>query len=191
MHRFYEKNKCLPRSAIYDEAGRPLLSWRVALLPYMGEQALYNEFHLDEPWDSEHNSTLIPKMPKFYSNPRVADIKEGETTFLAASGLGTAFDLRKAIPFEAFVDGVSRPILVVEVGPKKSVPWTQPVDLSVDKMESVEPLHFDTTGKTLAVCMDAAVWTFPKTIEYKDLRRYFMLDDGDGGALHRGAIEVR
>ncbi len=55
-----------PTAAILDKNGKPLLSWRVALLPYIEQDALYRQFKLDEPWDSEHNKKLIAQMPKIY-----------------------------------------------------------------------------------------------------------------------------
>ena len=43
------------------------LTWRVAILPDLGQKALYDKFHLDEPWDSEHNLTLLDQMPDVYA----------------------------------------------------------------------------------------------------------------------------
>jgi hypothetical protein len=42
------------------------LSWRVHLLPALGLKSLHSEFHLDEPWDSKHNSQLVSKMPSIF-----------------------------------------------------------------------------------------------------------------------------
>ena len=65
-----QKDKsAFPRRAIYSKQGKPLLSWRVQLLPYLDAKALYDEFHLDEPWDSEHNRKLIDRMPEVYRSP--------------------------------------------------------------------------------------------------------------------------
>src|SRR5262245_66309297 len=50
--------------------GASQLSWRVHILPFIEEEALYKEFHLDEPWDSPHNKALIAKMPAVFRNPR-------------------------------------------------------------------------------------------------------------------------
>ena len=61
----------LPATASYNKQGKPLLSWRVHLLPYLEHENLYKEFHLDEPWDSEHNKKLIDQMPAIYHRPRV------------------------------------------------------------------------------------------------------------------------
>src|SRR5262249_49160883 len=39
----------LPAQAIFGKDGKPLLSWRVTILPFLEGEALYKEFHLDEP----------------------------------------------------------------------------------------------------------------------------------------------
>ena len=69
MHIYHEVNGRLPPAAITDKDGKPLLSWRVAILPYVEQQALYNKFKLDEPWDSPHNKALIEEMPAVYACP--------------------------------------------------------------------------------------------------------------------------
>src|SRR4051794_12988968 len=72
---------------IADKTGRPLLSWRVVLLPYLGEQKLYEEFRLNEPWDGEHNKKLIEKMPGVYAPVR-GRAKVGETVYQRFVGPG-------------------------------------------------------------------------------------------------------
>jgi RNA polymerase sigma factor (sigma-70 family) len=56
----------LPPPAITDKNGKPLLSWRVAILPFIEQEALYKQFKLDEPWDSPHNKKLLARMPKVF-----------------------------------------------------------------------------------------------------------------------------
>src|SRR4051794_10739862 len=56
----------LPPARVYDKDGRPLYSWRVLILPYLGEKKLYEEFRLDEPWDGPHNKKLLAKMPEVF-----------------------------------------------------------------------------------------------------------------------------
>ena len=60
----------MPPPAIYSKDGKPLLSWRVAVLPYIEQGPLYNQFKLDEPWDSAHNKKLLALMPKLYEPVR-------------------------------------------------------------------------------------------------------------------------
>ena len=71
-HAYHDAFNSFPPAAITSKEGRPLLSWRVALLPHLDEGALYNEFHLNEPWDSAHNSKLIARMPAVYRCPSMA-----------------------------------------------------------------------------------------------------------------------
>ena len=78
MHNYEATYGSFPASAIYGPDGTtPLLSWRVALLPYLGETALYKQFRLDQPWDSPHNKKLLARMPAVY---RVAALQPKEAT---------------------------------------------------------------------------------------------------------------
>jgi hypothetical protein len=81
----------LPAHAIYSADGKPLLSWRVQILPFLEERALYDQFHLDEPWDSEHNRTLVAKMPAAFQNPNLP-LPAGKTNYLGVVGEPCIFD---------------------------------------------------------------------------------------------------
>ena len=70
---------------IYDQEGKPLLSWRVRLLPYLDQQAVYEQFHLDEPWDSPHNRKLAAVVP-VYASPTIAIASPEMTCYLALAG---------------------------------------------------------------------------------------------------------
>jgi hypothetical protein len=133
MHNHHDANKKFPAPAIADKEGKPLLSWRVHILPYIEEGELYKEFHLDEPWDSEHNKKLIPRMPAVYLNPSRNYLGDGTTTYLLPTGEGTLFkDLTKPISLREIIDGTSRTIAVLEVAEERAVPWTKPDDLKFD-----------------------------------------------------------
>lgn len=125
----------LPTQAICDADGKPLLSWRVAILPYVEEGALYERFHLDEPWDSEHNRALIPLMPAFLTDPAATpeQIRAGLTTVQLVTGADTVFrGPDQVLGVEEIVDGTSRTLAVIEVAPDLAVPWTKPADHPFD-----------------------------------------------------------
>jgi prepilin-type processing-associated H-X9-DG protein len=132
--RDYEATKgSLPPAAIVDKGGRPLLSWRVAILPYLEEAPLYAKFHLDEPWDSPHNLALLEPMPGVFACPSDSDRKTGMTNYEAVIGPDTAFTpdfkpLRSR--FQDFPDGLDRTLLIGES--RRCVPWTKPEDLALD-----------------------------------------------------------
>ncbi len=133
MHNYHDTHKHLPSPAICDPDGKPLLSWRVAILPFIEEQKLYDRFKLDEQWDSPHNIKLLPEMPVIYGVPPGAVvIAEPGTTFCQVIvGPGAAFETGRELRMPGdFPDGMSNTILVVHGG--RAVPWTKPEDLTYD-----------------------------------------------------------
>ena len=62
IHNYDAANLSFPPAK--GRAGQEL-SWRVHILPYLDEMQLYEQFNLDEPWNSPHNLTLVDKMPEF------------------------------------------------------------------------------------------------------------------------------
>ncbi len=135
FHNYYDRHKTLPTNS-YNEEGKPLLSWRVHILPYLESgQAIYDQFHLDEPWDSEHNRPLIEKMPAIYADPdsaMQAINRQGKTIFLVPVGEKLVFQGSTAATFREITDGTSNTIMLVEVAPERAVVWTQPEDWQVD-----------------------------------------------------------
>jgi hypothetical protein len=119
-----------PAHASYDADGKPLLSWRVHILPFLEKQDLYNQFHLDEPWDSPHNITLIPLMPEIYLDPNSQlPAAAGKTHYLGSKGEGQFFEgTAEGRPVRTITDGTSNTIAVVQVNDDRTVPWTSPDD---------------------------------------------------------------
>ncbi len=123
----------LPPAAACDTDGKPLLSWRVLLLPYIEEKPLFDEFRLDEPWDSEHNLKLLPRMPRMYEArwKRVIDVRPHHTVLRVFVGPGAAFEWNRGFSIkDDFPDGLSNTLLYVESGPP--VPWTKPDEIAFD-----------------------------------------------------------
>jgi prepilin-type processing-associated H-X9-DG protein len=132
MHNHHSAMGGLPAAAIVDQRGKPLLSWRVALLPYLDQNPLYQKFHLDEPWDSPHNKELLKYMPAVYGCPsRNLAGEPGMTAYRVFSGPHALFHPTRRTPFTEVTDGISNTIMVVESA--QAVPWTKPDELPFDK----------------------------------------------------------
>ncbi|GIW80900.1 MAG: hypothetical protein KatS3mg105_2707 [Gemmatales bacterium] len=101
-----------------------MLSWRVALLPYLGEKALYAQFRLDEPWDSEHNKQLLKRMPQCYRAPDSHDWRAPwKTRDVVFTGKHTIFEGPQGIKGD---DVNPRTILLALVPVESAVAWTKP-----------------------------------------------------------------
>jgi hypothetical protein len=133
MHNYESVHGQLPPAAVCSSSGKPLLSWRVLVLPYIEQQELYEKFHLDEPWDSPHNLALLPRMPATYAPPggKAWKVPPHHTVCKVFVGPGAAFEGREGLSLKSdFPDGTSNTFLVVEAG--TPVPWTKPEDLPFD-----------------------------------------------------------
>ena len=128
MHVYHDVNKTFPPAFIADKQGKQLLSWRVAILPYIEQDHLYKQFHLDEPWDSEHNKKLIAKMPALYGSPASKVAKDGKTAYLTLRGESTVFPGKNGIQFRDIPDGTSNTIMTIEADDQHAVEWTKPDD---------------------------------------------------------------
>lgn len=128
MLKYAAHNGHLPPLFSANANGSPLLSWRVHILPFIGQQALYDRFHLDEPWDSPHNVELVSQMPAVFTSPEFTN-KPGQTPFLAIAGPGTMFDGIYGRPLSDATDGPQHTVLLTMGDPDHTSIWTSPGNL--------------------------------------------------------------
>jgi RNA polymerase sigma factor (sigma-70 family) len=187
---FESANGCLPTD-IRDKNGKALLSWRVAVLPYLGKDDLRKEFHLDEAWDSEHNKKLLARMPDIL---RVSFQLEDaiETYYQVFAGSGTPFDPKaiERVPGGEFPhlyrstvkvadgipDGTANTLGVAEAG--QPVPWTKPVDLSYDPKKPLPLLVGPFSDVLHVTTVDGRVHSLRRDTDNKVLRA--MIESADG-----------
>ena len=165
LHNAHDTYAMFP-AGIVGPKGQLGLSWRVAILPYLDEGALYKEFKLDEPWDSEHNKKLIEKMPKVFEAPGTV-LARGKTFLRSFSGpqgfipgppsapVGPKGTSAPKVPgftpwagqppgstargrvLHGIPDGTSNTLMVVEAA--EPVEWTKPEDLAFSDMGGSGP----------------------------------------------------
>jgi hypothetical protein len=121
-----------PPAAIRKD-GQALLSWRVALLPFICEGALYRAFRLDEPWDSDHNKALLHEIPSLYAAVISERAPRGATYYQGFLGPGALFDGEEGTRIADVLDGLSWTLMIVEAA--QPVPWSKPEDVPFDEAE--------------------------------------------------------
>jgi prepilin-type processing-associated H-X9-DG protein len=182
FHVFHDANGAFPRD-ITDKNGKPLLSWRVAVLPYIEQAALYQKFKLDEPWDSANNKPLAEMNIQPYLDPRGKATK-GFTVYQSFSGTGALMS-GKALKFNQITDGTSNTFMVVEAG--EAVPWSKPADVAFDAKKPLPKLGGIFDGDFNVAFCDGSVRFVKKGVKDEILKNYITTAGAE--ALGRNDLE--
>jgi prepilin-type processing-associated H-X9-DG protein len=133
MREYEAAQGSFPPAYVVDKHGKPLYSWRVLLLPYLGQQDLYDQFHLEEPWNSENNQQVSKVTLELFQCPGQPDTKLATTNYMMVVGEHTISNGRQARKITEITDGLTDTILLVEVA-DSLIYWAQPEDLRFDKL---------------------------------------------------------
>jgi len=175
FYNYQDKHGALPTNLLSTDK-KPLLSWRVQILPFLEQDALYAQFKLDEPWDSDHNKQLVAKIPKLYAPVR-GKADPGTTYYQAFGGSNGWLKPGARFP-KSFPDGTSNTIICAEAA--TPVVWTKPEDL-VFNGKDVPALGGLFDGKFHAAMGDGTVNRFRKGVDEDVLK--LLIDPADGKAL--------
>ncbi|MGB7325855.1 MAG: DUF1559 domain-containing protein, partial [Rubripirellula sp.] len=163
-----------PPPMIRDAKQKPMHSWRVLLLPYLGEDELYNRFNLQLAWDHPANQNAAGfGMPKVYQHP-AANMNGiyGQSSYFLVTGPGTLFPARGALGPSDSTDDPSQTILITEaVFNSPTSLWTEPIDLDITRMQGNVGSGFGnepgglTSGGAAIVTTDGRGHFIPDTID--------------------------
>jgi hypothetical protein len=172
MHAYHGEHGCFPPAATYSRDGRPLLSWRVLLLPYLSNgryRRLYNEFQLDKPWDSPDNLIRMRYMPAVYA-PVGDDVKAAlDTTYYQVfTGPTTPFPEKGRMTIVGIRDGDANTVLITEAA--EPVPWTQPRDIPYDPSKPLPKLGGQFSNGFFAALANQTVRFLPRSLSETTLR---------------------
>jgi hypothetical protein len=170
MYNYASTYGSLPPAYIADKStGKPLLSWRVAILPFLEQNSLYQQFHLEEPWDSPHNKPLIAGMPTTYRSLGSANAA-GKTRFLTLRHKDSAFPGKDKIRLADITHGLSNTILAVEADEAHAVIWTKPDDLEFNPQKPTAGLTGQPTRGFFAAFCDGSVRFIQDSIDAEFLQ---------------------
>ena len=132
MHNYHDRRWAIFPADIIGPAGKPILSWRVPLLPYLEQDNVYKQLDLTKPWDDPRNAKLLAKMPDVF---RVygRDPKEKGLTYFADADDAAAVPggptpihvPGRRLRLSDIADGTSNTIMAV-VEAADAVSWARP-----------------------------------------------------------------
>ncbi|MFN0055765.1 MAG: DUF1559 domain-containing protein [Planctomycetales bacterium] len=167
MHNYADVNKSFPPAVLYGPDGKTPYSWRVALLPYLEQDALFRQYNFNEPWDSANNKQILAKMP-----PQLRDPNEPATStnasYFALTGPDTVFSGKDGTGFAKILDGTSNTLMIVEA--QRDIPWTKPEDIPYAADKNLPKLGGHYPEGFLALFCDGAVRFIAKALDEKTLR---------------------
>ncbi|EAQ77573.1 hypothetical protein DSM3645_08236 [Blastopirellula marina DSM 3645] len=165
LHYYHDTFGAFPPAYLADENGKPMHSWRVLILPFLEEHALYDRYDFSQPWDGPENLELLPELPECYEDPRLETDDPGLTTCQVIAAPGAVFDPEFGpVKFPDITDGTPNTILVIEnLG--RPVPWTKPVDMNWDDVAAGVPLYNAPRDIVVVVMVDGSV----RRIQKEDL----------------------
>jgi hypothetical protein len=136
---FQEYYGCLPPACIPDEHGKPMHSWRVLILEFMGWELLYQKYDFSEPWNGPHNAQLAEEFHQRYGTwlqCRSEDQAEPMwTSYVAVVGRGTLWSGQSP---GRVTHAAAGKILVLEVA-NSGIHWMEPRDLTLEQALAVAP----------------------------------------------------
>ncbi len=173
----YHKDKGkFPPAVTLSKEGKPLLSWRVQILPYLGHNLLYKQFKQNEPWDSEHNKKLIRRIPPSFRETQ-DDLNKGTTPFQAPVGLATIFPPGgTGTNLIQIINELSNTIMIVKVPEDKSAIWTKPEDWEIDVNLSAKELLKGFTNAIVFACADGEVKTMPLKVAEDNIKSMLAIE---------------
>ena len=199
MQNYQQRYECFPPAFIPDENGKPKHSWRVLILPFLEQDALYRDYRFDEPWDSPHNIALSLRMPSVYCCPTETAPGTSQTSYAMIVGPHAISDGPTPRKMGDITDGLSTTIMVAECAGAR-INWLEPRDLDAEKTTNVEmdrgdgknPLDAIRTchpkGANVLFC-DGTTRSINYAVDEKFLKAMLTIDGGETISMeYLGAI---
>ena len=189
LNNYHDTYGSFPPAYVADDKGRPIHSWRVLILPFVGESQLYNRYRFEEPWNSPHNMKLVSMRPSVFRCPSENSECRTCTSYVAVIGPHTTWRNDRPVRLADVTDGACNTWAVVEVA-DSGITWTEPRDLHVLQMapginaptgQGISSSH---PGGAYVVCIDGSVHfvsdaSCTTALSPEDIRSLLTIDRGD------------
>jgi hypothetical protein len=182
---YHDAKGSLPPAYLTDANGKPMHSWRVLVLPYLGYKKLYAQYDFSEPWNGPHNRLLTDPMPQEYRcTAHEFDLHKQTTDFVAVVGPETAWPGATSIQFKDITDGVHQTIVLVEVA-NSNIHWMEPremrfddaiVGVNVDRVKGISSTH---AGQVSALTAGGHVFFLEKNTPPETVRAMLTIAGGE------------
>ena len=185
LHNYHATHNCFPPAVITDENGRPRYSWRVAILPYLEQPALFDQYDRNEAWDGPNNSALANTVVPTFRCPSDGEPGQCTTSYVMITGEGTmGGEPNEAVDMSDVRDGMSNTILVVEVA-GSGIHWMEPRDLTIDEVlgginnPSGTGIRSNHPGGAMVLLADACVQFLDESATAEQLKAFCTRDGGE------------
>ncbi|GIW93858.1 MAG: hypothetical protein KatS3mg110_1899 [Pirellulaceae bacterium] len=189
LRNYYADYGQLPPVVVKAADGTPMHSWRVLLLPYLGYEALWANYRLDQPWNSPANQAVAMTIPAEYQD--TSQLGSNTTPFLAITGPNAAWTIAETRQSAKFAEPAQQIILVMEMA-GSNILWTQPVDADLSKISfTINGKHpigprAGHSGGPHVMAMDGSVYQLRPDLPDHMVRS--LLDATDGATLSMGTV---
>jgi hypothetical protein len=179
LHNYHDMYGFFPPAYIADSQGKPMHSWRVLILPQLGEDALYRDYDFSQPWDNPKNHALLNRIPAVYQCPSHDHRHHPTATaYAGVFGEACAFQGEKPRHIKDFRDGLDQTLIVGEaVGAK--IPWTKPEDIDVSRhgrLNDPQGFSSDHAGGFQGLIGDGSVRLISKSVDPQALQGLYTID---------------
>ena len=179
LHNYHEQYGTFPPAFLPDNNGKPMHSWRVLILPYIDQLALYNQYDFSEPWDGPTNGRLLVQMPAVYACPSHAASGTMTTTaYAGVFGEHCVFRGSEPVAIKDISDGTVNTLIVGEAV-KANIPWMKPEDIDIKQYPTIggaAGFSSDHAGGAQFLMCDGAVRFISASLVPQTLKALFTRD---------------
>ncbi|MFO0915039.1 MAG: DUF1559 domain-containing protein [Pirellulales bacterium] len=171
-----------------DAQGNRLHSWRVLILPYLGETELFDQIDLKKPWNDPVNLKFADRMPDVFRcpqfKPKTRD-QRNTTAYVAVVGARTVWPPSGRRTIRNITDRHQATLSIVESEAYRTN-WMAPNDPTFDQIVSADgtarSFLGDSPHQGVSVCafVDVHTKALPWDLSLKSLQELLIIDDGLG-----------